>query len=644
MSVRVTMGTMKRTVIRTAAMFAGAAALGSAVLVGVADPASALVNVTTSGTTVTAAASGTVTIVVSCVNAKVAVNGSTGSPAVPCSTFTKLIVNGDSGGQTIDGEDLEASVFAAKPSLTANLGDGVDVVTPTSRDDSINLGLGNDILYMVRSVTDSVLDGGVGDNDYIRLQGSDLADEFVGSSNSLTLTVHHVVAGVDRVATAKNFDRIEAAGFKGNDIIDLSGINASSTLKSVGIYAGDGDDEVRGAQIASTLDGGPGTNQLFGGLGNDNILSSGNNDTIDGGDGSDRITDRTSGRSGRTIANHGTDSWYFVEMGQGDMISRIRGLSANDARVTNSLARPGQQELGNSFDQVVVSNGTDAVVNGRGVFDVVALNGDRDVSVRGDSDINDVLDVTIPTGNWTVGIDAGGDGWITPAAPGYKPIHVENMGQVQVHTPWPSKNLSFAHRVIRDLELRIPSDQERGALAGGLNTNTKTRAQIVAETMGTDTYRGLDVDRIFARYLRRQPDPSGRAYWINSIGSGKALWRFRAQLFGSNEYFTKAGGTNAQYLDKVYNDVLGRLPDPSGRAYWTKKLDAGADRGSVALQFINSSEFRRFIVEDQFLRFLDRKPTGAELNAWGPKITGTTTGEQDLIAYLAGSDEYYNRT
>ena len=146
------------------------------------------------------------------------------------------------------------------------------------------------------------------------------------------------------------------------------------------------------------------------------------------------------------------------------------------------------------------------------------------------------------------------------------------------------------------------------------------------------------------RYLARQADPSGRTYWINSLKSGKALWRFRAQLFGSNEYFTKAGSTNAKYVDKVYLDVLGRLPDPSGRAYWTGKLDGGADRGSVALQFINSSEFRRFVVDDQFLRFLDRKATTAEQDAWSPKITGTATGEQDLIAFLAASADYYNRS
>jgi hypothetical protein len=161
--------------------------------------------------------------------------------------------------------------------------------------------------------------------------------------------------------------------------------------------------------------------------------------------------------------------------------------------------------------------------------------------------------------------------------------------------------------------------------------------------MNTDEYRGLDVDRTFVKYLRRTPDAGGRTYWITSLRNGKALWRFRAQLFGSNEYFTKAGGTNASYVTKAYNDVLGRDPDPSGQAYWTDKLTDGADRGSVALQFINSAETRRRLVDEQFLRFLDRLPTTGERTTWIPRITGAT-GEADLIAYLANSNTYYNRS
>jgi hypothetical protein len=148
---------------------------------------------------------------------------------------------------------------------------------------------------------------------------------------------------------------------------------------------------------------------------------------------------------------------------------------------------------------------------------------------------------------------------------------------------------------------------------------------------------------VFVKYLRRAADPGGKAFWINSLDNGKALWRFRAQLFGSNEYFTKAGATNEAYVVRAYNDALGRDPDPSGRTFWTNRLNNGADRGSVALQFINSPEARRRLVDDQFLRFLDRLPTPTEQTTWVAQIP-TADGELRLIAFLASSNAYFTRT
>ena len=216
----------------------------------------------------------------------------------------------------------------------------------------------------------------------------------------------------------------------------------------------------------------------------------------------------------------------------------------------------------------------------------------------------------------------------------------DDVAQVRIHGPWANTNQSYAHRVIRDLLFRFPTTPERDALANQLTAGTKTPATTVQGLMNSDEYRGLDVDRVFVKYLRRVADPGGRTYWINSLRNGKALWRFRAQLFGSSEYFTKAGGTNAAYVARAYNDVLGRNPDPSGQAYWTNKLNNGADRGQVALQFMNSPEARRRLVDDQYLRFIERLPTTSERDVWVPKIP-TATGELDLIAALASSTSYY---
>ena len=632
---------LTRKAIASAGVVASIAGVG---VVAAAPPASALVNVATSGTTVTVTFTGQETLTLSCVGGVVSVNTKTGSPAVPCATFTKLTVNGDSAKQTIDGTLLEQPVFAAKPFLVADLGDGPDIVDPTRRADDIDMGPGEDRVYLVYGVTDTLLDGGAG-ADYLGLQGADGVDDtIIASSNNTNLAISHEVGGVLRTNTAKNFESTEVGGRSGNDTLDLSGITTGSSIKDANIYGQDGDDIVRGPQFAGDLFAGPGTNQIFGGPDNDNIGSEGNGDIIKPGLGSNRINDRLSGRSGRTIDNYGESNWYFFEGTLGDTTSRIRPGANGSTVVTNSLTRTGQQVLGTSYKNNSVAFVVNAAGSAKGLADIVALDSFRKTYARGDTADDDILDVTIPAGSWTTVGTPQTTYFITPSNATYAQVQASNFGTVSIHGPWTNKNNGFVHRATRDLMFRFAPSGTVTSTGAALTAATTTRPAVINSLMDTDEYRGLDVDRTFTRFLKRAVDPSGRTYWINSIGSGKPLWRFRAQLFGSNEYFTKAGGTNASYLEKVYYDVLGRPIDPSGRTYWTNKLNSGADRGSVALNFLKAAEFRRFVVDDQFLRFLDRKATTQEHATWDPKITGTATGEQDLIAYLAGSDEYFNRS
>jgi len=97
-------------------------------VIATASPAGALVTVATSGTTMTVTLTGAEVLDVKCISGVVSINTKTGSPTVPCATFSKLTVNGDSAKQEIDGHDLEVAAFAAKPYLVADLNDGPDIV------------------------------------------------------------------------------------------------------------------------------------------------------------------------------------------------------------------------------------------------------------------------------------------------------------------------------------------------------------------------------------------------------------------------------------------------------------------------------------------------------------------------------------
>ena len=54
----------------------------------------------------------------------------------------------------------------------------------------------------------------------------------------------------------------------------------------------------------------------------------------------------------------------------------------------------------------------------------------------------------------------------------------------------------------------------------------------------------------------------------------------------------------------------------------------------MARQFLASTEARRNIVKDQFLRFLDRFPTTAEANTWVVNLASSRAAIRDGMATL----------
>lgn len=69
---------------------------------------------------------------------------------------------------------------------------------------------------------------------------------------------------------------------------------------------------------------------------------------------------------------------------------------------------------------------------------------------------------------------------------------------------------------------------------------------------------------------------------------------FQNTIFTASEY-TSLGTTNDEYLEDVYNALLGRLSDPGGFAFWSNQMTLGVTRSQI-LDFFNSS------IEHQSLR------------------------------------------
>jgi hypothetical protein len=76
----------------------------------------------------------------------------------------------------------------------------------------------------------------------------------------------------------------------------------------------------------------------------------------------------------------------------------------------------------------------------------------------------------------------------------------------------------------------------------------------------------------------------------------------------------------------LYQNVLGRAPDPAGLANWTGRLASGTSRGGVLIGFSQSTEgiklfaptLRTFL---SYYAFLNTAPAQSELTYWNNSLT-----------------------
>jgi len=119
----------------------------------------------------------------------------------------------------------------------------------------------------------------------------------------------------------------------------------------------------------------------------------------------------------------------------------------------------------------------------------------------------------------------------------------------------------------------------------------------------SDTHIALDVGptqnagsvyMLYKAAFNRAPDASGMGYWLAQKDGGSNIVTNIAQGFvNAPEFVAKYGTnpTNASYVDKLYQNVLGRAGESGGVAYWNQQLDAGnISKAAVLVQFATLAE------------------------------------------------------
>ena len=66
------------------------------------------------------------------------------------------------------------------------------------------------------------------------------------------------------------------------------------------------------------------------------------------------------------------------------------------------------------------------------------------------------------------------------------------------------------------------------------------------------------------------------------------------EQFASSPEFASANISNEEYVERLYETVLGRKSDESGKGYWVSRMNtAGYSRHDVLREFTRSAEFSK---------------------------------------------------
>jgi hypothetical protein len=210
----------------------------------------------------------------------------------------------------------------------------------------------------------------------------------------------------------------------------------------------------------------------------------------------------------------------------------------------------------------------------------------------------------------------------------------------------------FAMQMYRDFLNREGEEAGIAGWAALVTAGTYTRNQVIDAFLQSPEFGGFvaPVVRLYFATFLRVPDYDGLAFNAGLVRAGAISPVQLADFFANSPEFMATYGAldNAQFVTLLYNNVLGRLPDPGGLNGWVALLAGGMSRGQVLYGFSESVEYQAAMANEVFVTMmyagmLRRTPEPAGFSGWVAFLDGGTYTREQVINGFFLSTEYRGR-
>lgn len=101
------------------------------------------------------------------------------------------------------------------------------------------------------------------------------------------------------------------------------------------------------------------------------------------------------------------------------------------------------------------------------------------------------------------------------------------------------------------------------------------------------------VNRMYRLCLQREADEGGREYWVHRLLYNQNTGMDIAAGFVFSKEMYDRNLSDSDYLDVLYETLMGRSADLPGKNYWLERMQNGMSREGIFLGFVCSDEYKR---------------------------------------------------